>query len=409
MQYEECIAFLYRQLPMYQNQGKAAYKPGLDRIQKLCSFLGNPQHTFKSIHIAGTNGKGSCAHMLTSILQEAGYSTGLYTSPHLVDFTERVKLNGIPIGEDKVIDFVQKIIPLINRIEPSFFEITVALAFYCFAEEKVDIAIIETGLGGRLDSTNIIHPELCLITNIGWDHMDVLGSTLEQIALEKAGIIKKDVPLIIGEEQAHLKLILKNYAQNVNAPVYETDNLPTISYTSDLKGWYQVKNIKSVYACIQVLKAKGWKINEAHIQSGFANTVKNTGFMGRWQLIQKKPKVVCDTAHNLPGIIEVLHQIKKEPFSTLHLVWGMVSDKDISSILQILPKEGTYYFCKPSVMRGKNADDLLKEAQKHNLIGHVYPSVYAAYLAALKVAQKDDFIYIGGSTFVVADFLTENG
>ncbi len=404
--FNECITFLYAQLPMFQNQGKKAYKPGLDRVIQLCETLNNPHKKIKTIHLAGTNGKGSCSHMLASILQEQGLKVGLYTSPHLVHFNERIKINGQAISEAKILEFVNKIRPSIEQIKPSFFEITAAMAFYYFEQEKVDVAIIETGLGGRLDSTNIITPILSIITNISYDHTDILGNTLTKIAIEKAGIIKPGIPVCIGEYTSETKPVFIKKAAERNAEI--TFCKPNIhhKFECDLKGSYQQKNINTVTTAVKILTEKSFKISSDTIKKGLSNVIKNTGLQGRWQILQNKPKVICDTAHNESGVNFTMNQLLTTPHENLHIVWGMVSDKDSSKILQLLPKNAIYYFCKPNVPRGKNAESLYTEAKNYSLQGNKHSSVKHAIEQALLNSKPKDVIYIGGSTFIVADALS---
>lgn len=410
MTYSNTLHELFAMLPMYQKIGKEAYKPGLERIQGLLEHLRHPEKKIKTIHVAGTNGKGSVSHMLSSILQEAGYKTGLYTSPHLVDFRERIKINGKPISKVSVVQFFETHKSVFKKLEPSFFEVTVAMAMQYFYEKKVDIAVIEVGLGGRLDSTNVITPELSVITNISYDHMDLLGDTLSKIATEKAGIIKSNIPIVIGETQQEVKSVFENIAQKQKATLFFADQIQkNAKYTSDLKGIYQTKNIKTVLQSISVLQKRGYQIKSQHIKHGLSHVVKNTGLQGRWQIIQKQPLIICDTGHNEAGMREILKGIKNTPQRQLHWVFGMVNDKDSSRILALLPKKALYYFCKPDIPRGKEADLLQHEADVFQLRGEVYKSVKQAYSSALKSASKDDLILIGGSTFVVGDFLAKKG
>lgn len=343
---------------MYQRVGNAAYKKDLNNTLALCEALGNPQHKFKSIHVAGTNGKGSVSHMLASIFQENGYSTGLYTSPHLLDFRERIKINGETVSEEFVIQFVKQIKPHLEAIKPSFFEITVAMAFHYFAESKVDIAIIETGLGGRLDSTNVVNPELSVITNIGMDHTDMLGTTLTAIAGEKAGIIKPNVACVIGEMHPETKSVFDKKAAEVGAPISYAQELITSEevWPSDLVGDYQKANIRTVMASVKVLSQTNWKLDAA--KEAIMHVVRNTGLLGRWQTIQSNPKVVCDTGHNKDGLQYIVKQLANQEYKKLHIVFGQVVGKDTSETLEILPKQAVYYFCKPSVIRGLSEVEL---------------------------------------------------
>lgn len=403
MNYPETLDYLFSQLPMYQRVGNAAYKANLDNTYRLSEILNHPEKQFKSVHIAGTNGKGSTSHMLAAVLQEAGYKVGLYTSPHLKDFRERIKINGEMISKNDVIDFVKEYKHEFEKIQLSFFEWTVGLAFHYFAKQKVDIAIVETGLGGRLDSTNIITPEVAVITNISMDHTQFLGDTLAKIAAEKAGIIKSTIPIVIGETQAEIKPVFIEKAKQLNAPIQFADEGLIQEYESDLKGAYQQKNKKTVVATINVLQQLGWKIAENHIKQGLLNVVKNTGLMGRWQVLSKQPFTVCDTGHNEAGIKLILAQINQQSFEKLHFVLGVVNDKDITNILQLLPKNATYYFCQANIPRALEVSVLAEKATAVGLLGTTFPSVEAAYQAAQKNATAQDMIFIGGSTFVVAE------
>lgn len=403
MNYPETLDYLFSQLPMYQRVGNAAYKANLDNTYRLSEILNHPEKQFKSVHIAGTNGKGSTSHMLAAVLQEAGYKVGLYTSPHLKDFRERIKINGEMISENDVIDFVKEYKHEFEKIQLSFFEWTVGLSFHYFAKQKVDIAIVETGLGGRLDSTNIVTPEVAVITNISMDHTQFLGDTLTKIAAEKAGIIKSTIPIVIGETQAEIKPVFIEKAKQLNASIQFADEGLIQEYESDLKGAYQQKNKKTVVATIQVLQTLGWKIAENHIKKGLLNVVKNTGLMGRWQVLSKQPFTVCDTGHNEAGIKLILAQINQQSFEKLHFVLGVVNDKDIANILQLLPKNATYYFCQAKIPRALEVDILAEKATAVGLSGTAFPTVEAAYQAAQKNATAQDMIFIGGSTFVVAE------
>lgn len=404
MTYTETLNWLYNQLPMFQNVGAAAYKKDLTNTLALTKHLRNPETKFKSIHVAGTNGKGSTSSMLASVFMEAGYKVGLYTSPHLKDFRERITINGRQISKAYVQKFVLQNKSFFESHHLSFFEMTVGLAFQYFAEKKVDIAIIEVGMGGRLDSTNIITPLVSVITNIGFDHMQFLGSTLEAIASEKAGIIKPNIPVVIGEYTKETKMVFIEKAKSGSSEIIfaEDENIP--DYPSELKGEYQIKNKKTVVATCEVSK-KHFHIMNEHIKNGIKNVVTNTGLKGRWQILQTNPKVICDTAHNSHGLKIVLHQLEKETPSRLHIVLGVVNDKDLKSILPLFPKNAAYYFCKPKVQRGLDEKILQKEAGKYNLIGKAYSSVLKAKNAALKTASKEDIIYVGGSTFVVAELI----
>jgi len=413
---------------MFYRQGSAALKPNLDNIISLCEELGNPHHSFKSIHIAGTNGKGSTSHMLASILKENGYKTGLYTSPHLVDFRERIRIDGKMIPKKKVSQFIGQHKKFLDKIQPSFFEMTVALAFDFFRENEVAYAVIETGLGGRLDSTNIIHPILSLITNIGWDHMDLLGDSLEKIAFEKAGIIKRETPVIISERQAVVEKVFLEKAQIEHAPIefasdhweiqnwnhhqgYQEMDIRNIftglnfSLHLDLPGKYQLKNIKAVFSALYQLKAQGLELEMDTSIHALRYIRKNTGLRGRWELLSRHPLTICDTGHNLDGIKEVVEQLAMTSYDHLHFVFGTVRDKDLSSLLPLLPKKATYYFCKANIPRALEAEILYQKASDFGLDGHFYNSVKEALETARKMAGEKDLIFIGGSTFVVAEII----
>lgn len=435
MTYQEAIEYLFSRLPMFQRVGKIAYKKDLTNTLKLCEVLHNPQTKFKSIHIAGTNGKGSTSSLLASILQEAGYKVGLYTSPHLKSFTERIRINGQEIPASAVISFVERMQPIIEEIEPSFFEATVALCFDYFANEKVDIAIIEVGLGGRLDSTNIITPELSIITNISWDHTDLLGDTLPKIASEKAGIIKTNIPLVIGEKQPDVADVFQEKAMQMNAPLYfaadrfrvsamaatlyhQTVKIEDLSQPNEwaiqaetsLTGNYQLANITTVAMAASLLRESGWQITEQHIQQGLQHVAANTGLAGRMQLLNASPLTLCDTGHNKAGIAYVVAQLRQHLLrlaqhgnTQLHIVLGMVSDKDHSKILALLPTEARYYFVRPDVPRGLDAPLLQAKAADFALQGSTFPSVAKGLTAATSAANSNDLIFVGGSTFVVAE------
>ena len=424
MNYAQTLEYLFTQLPMFSRVGAAAYKPDLTNTIKLCEALGNPQQQFKSIHVAGTNGKGSTSHMLASILQTAGYKTGLYTSPHLVDFRERIKIDGVYCSKEFVVEFTEKIKPLIATIQPSFFEITVAMAFSYFAEQKVDIAVIEVGLGGRLDSTNIITPEVSIITNIGLDHTQFLGDTIPQIAGEKAGIIKKDVPCIVSEYTEETKPVF-DAAASLTSLAYgselftildikyahdylgvqvlnkKTEDVQT--YQLDLNGSYQAKNVQGVLGAIGILQTKGWQISNQHILDGLSHVKKNTGLYGRWQMIGTNPTTVVDVAHNVAGIQTLLAQIKLVNHQQLHIVFGMVKDKDIDSVLALLPIQATYYFTQAQIERAIDANELQQKAGQHGLTGNVFAHVNEAIAAAQKQAQVKDLIVVCGSVFLVGE------
>jgi len=424
--YQETLSYLYEQLPMFTRIGSAAIKKDLTNTVALCRALNNPHTQFKTIHVAGTNGKGSTSHMLASILQEAGYKTGLYTSPHLIDFRERIKVNGTMISEEKVVDFVAKYRTLFEEIKPSFFEWTVALCFHHFAQEKVDIAIIETGLGGRLDSTNIIQPILSVITNIGWDHTDLLGDTLAKIASEKAGIIKTGIPVVIGEHQEETFPVFMGKAKAEESPITLAMQKINILYFNsslnhaafdvqfqyglhwknvhcDLNGIYQEKNIRTVLACLEPLRKAAYIITEQHVRDGLSFVKKNTGLMGRWQILGKDPLIICDTGHNVNGIEYVVAQLAQQSYHHLHCVIGMVKDKDIAKVLALLPKNASYYFTKANIPRALNEMDLQAQAATFELFGKSYPSVKLAINAAKAAAKPNDLIFIGGSTFIVAE------
>ena len=401
MTYRQTLDYLFSKLPMYQRKGSTAYKEDIGNIVEASKILNNPHQKFKSIHIAGTNGKGSTAHMLASILQESGYKVGLYTSPHLKDFRERIKINGEKISKNSVIKFVDQNKRAFENISMSFFEYTVAIAFNFFYKKKVDIAIIETGLGGRLDSTNIINPELSIITNIGLDHTNLLGNTIEKIAVEKAGIIKPNTSVVIGRKQKETQQIFKDIANEKNSKLIYAEKQKI--YSSDLKGNYQQENINTTVTAVQLLSENGWDINHKAIRNGLLNIVKNTGILGRWQILQEKPLIICDTGHNSDGIKEVTQQIKETPHKKLHFVFGTVNDKKLDTILKLLPKDAIYYFCKPNIARGLDENILEYAAHKFNLKGHSYSSVNIAFNMAKSNAKSEDLIFIGGSTFVVAE------
>lgn len=395
---------MFNQLPMYQLQGASAYKEDLTNIRLLAAHLGNPQNRLKCIHVAGTNGKGSTSHMLSSVLQEAGYKVGLYTSPHLKDFRERIKINGKEISEDFVIEFIAKHKDFFEANDMSFFEMTVGLAFDYFDSEKVDIAIIEVGLGGRLDATNIIRPLVSVITNIGLDHTQFLGNTLEAIAGEKAGIIKPNIPVVIGEYTDETKPVFLAKAEENNAPISFASDLIDQIYLSDLIGDYQFHNKKTVQQTIAILNNQtDFKISTGQLKEGLLHVVKNTGLQGRWQQLGENPKIICDTAHNKHGLTVVMKQLQNEKYEKLHIVLGVVNDKDLDAILPLFPKEAQYYFCSPNSSRGLPAETLKNAAEKFGLEGEKYDSVAIAFAEAKKNATENDFIYAGGSTFVVAE------
>jgi len=405
MNYQETLEWLFVQLPMYQRVGQAAYKANLDNTLLLSDYLHHPERAFKSIHVAGTNGKGSTSHMLASVLQEAGYKVGLYTSPHLKDFRERIKVNGEMIPKRAVTSFIRKHKPFFEEHQLSFFEMTVGLAFDYFRKEKVDIAVVEVGMGGRLDSTNIITPEVSVITNIGWDHTQFLGDTLAKIAAEKAGIIKPNIPVVVGETLPETKPVFEEIALKNTVEIVFAENESFNFYPSDLIGNYQKMNQKTVLTTLKMLKQKGWLISEKDIKKGLKQIVENTGLLGRWQILKKAPKVICDTAHNREGLVLTMKQLAVEDYKKLHIVLGVVSDKDLGKVLPLFPKNATYYFCEPKIPRAMSVVQLQREAEEYNLLGEPFLSVKSAYQSALKNAEKEDVVYVGGSTFVVAEVL----
>jgi dihydrofolate synthase / folylpolyglutamate synthase len=406
MNYEETINWMFQQLPMYQTQGASAYKKDLTNTLLLSKYLGNPGKGLRCIHVAGTNGKGSTSHMLASILQEAGYKVGLYTSPHLKDFRERIKINGVEITQEYVVAFINKHISFFEENQLSFFEMTVGLAFDYFSTQKTEINIIEVGMGGRLDSTNIITPIVSVITNIGLDHTQFLGETLEAIAFEKAGIIKRNVPVVIGEHLEETKKVFIKKAGENNSEIFYANDLTIENYPCALTGDYQEKNIKTVLKTLDVLnEIYDFSIKDSDVKRGLMNVVVNTGLKGRWQILNHSPFAVCDTAHNFDGFSVVIRQILNSDFETLHMVLGFVNDKNIDDILMILPKNAKYYFCTPNIPRGLDVNLLQSKAAIFGLDGGVFASVAKAYESAKSEAVKNDFIYIGGSTFVVAEIL----
>lgn len=423
--YEDVLAYLYASIPMFQRVGASAYKGDLTNTIKLCEAAGNPQLKFKSIHVAGTNGKGSTSHMLSSVLQQAGYKTGLYTSPHLKSFTERIRLNGDEISKDFVVDFVNRMQSSIESIKPSFFEVTVVMAFDYFVSQGIDVAVIEVGLGGRLDSTNVITSELSLITNIGWDHMDLLGDTLERIAAEKAGIIKKNVPVVINEKQKEVEGVFVEVSAQNNAPLFFATDDYTVKWQTGqrtplmdawrrgvkfmenvplpLQGYYQQQNVAGVLKAVELLNDTGFKIGHQAILDGLNNVVTNTRLKGRWQKLGERPLLICDTGHNLDGMRLLVRQILDQPFDKLHMVIGMVKDKDITKVLELLPKDASYYFCQANIPRALDAELLAAQAHKVGLNGVVVKNVNEAIRVAKSKAAASDFIFIGGSTFVVGE------
>ncbi|MEO1514282.1 MAG: folylpolyglutamate synthase/dihydrofolate synthase family protein [Bacteroidota bacterium] len=428
--YEQSLDFLYTQLPMFQRVGQAAFKKDLTNIKRLCAALGHPEKAFKSIHLAGTNGKGSVAHMLSACLQASGYKTGLYTSPHYIDFRERIKMDGKFVSKEFVRNFVSRHSSLFEQIRPSFFEITVAMAFCYFADQQVDVAVIETGLGGRLDSTNVILPELCVITNISFDHQQFLGNTLDAIAGEKAGIIKENVPVVVGEEQAESKDVFVQTAAERRAPIvfasqqFELRNLAS-SWTGlhadvwkngklylkdlhlDVGGAYQQFNVRTALQALECLRQQTFfgRLSESSIRKGLANVKSLAAFMGRWQVIGQQPLILCDSAHNEAGIRMAMTDLGKSSFPHWHIVFGMVNDKEVDKVLSLFPAQASYYFAKANIPRGKDGEELRAQAQALGRQGKAYPSVADALAAARSAAKEDDLIYVGGSIFVVAEVL----
>lgn len=404
--YKDAVDWLFLQAPNYQRDGSSAYKPGLENIKKLCDFFGNPQDKIKTIHIGGTNGKGSTSNMLASVLQESDYKIGLYNSPHLVDFTERIKVNGENCDKEFVYEFIQKLKQLPSEIQPSFFEFTTIMAFEYFYKKNVDFAIIEVGLGGRLDSTNIIKPLISAITNVQLDHQDLLGETIEEIAFEKAGIIKEKIAVISGDEKDSVKEIIINKAKELNSEFIDATTIET-SLESDLKGKYQKKNIRVVLALIDEFRKQGLTISDENVKSGLLNVYNNTYFIGRWFEFSKNPLTICDTGHNKDGLIEVFGQLKEYSLQK-HIVLGFVTDKKIEDVLALLPKDDRYYFVKPAVNRGRNPgtyEDLLK---KSKISYKIFQTVQEGYLSAKQNCTADEMIFIGGSNFVVGEFLEKN-
>lgn len=405
-QYQESIEWLFTQMPNYQIDGQKAYKPGLDNIKKLCAYFGNPQDQIKSIHIGGTNGKGSTSNMLASVLQESGYKIGLYTSPHLIDFTERIKINGQNCDNEFVYDFIQKLKNLPEDIRPSFFEFTTIMAFEFFCQQNVDYAIIEVGLGGRLDSTNIIHPMVSAITNVQLDHQNILGNTIEEIAAEKAGIIKENVPIIFGDQNETVKNIISETARNKNTELIDATLIKT-DLKSDLKGNYQKNNIRVVLALVEELKKQGLKISDENLKNGLLHVRENTNFIGRWFEFSKDPLIICDTAHNQAGLEMVFAQLNEIP-KHKHIVLGFVNDKKIDEVLRILPGNSTYYFAKPAINRGRHPLDYEDMLRKSKINYKIFDEVQSGYLSAKQHLKKGEMIFIGGSNFVVGEFLEKN-
>ncbi len=404
--YQQAIDWLFVQMPNYQTDGKKAYKPGLENITKLCAFFGNPQEKIKCIHIGGTNGKGSVSNMLASILQEQGYKVGLYNSPHLIDFTERIKINGENCDKVFVYDFIQKLKILPEEIRPSFFEFTTIMAFEYFFQNQVDIAIIEVGLGGRLDSTNIIQPLVSAITNVQLDHQDILGETIQEIAQEKAGIIKENTPIVSGEEMDLVKKILQEKAKEKNAEFIDATIIQH-HFQSDLKGIYQLKNIRVVLAIIQELRKKYFPISDENIKNGLLNVHKNTGFIGRWFEFSKEPLIICDTAHNQAGLEIIFKQLEEIP-KFKHIILGFVNEKKIDEVLRILPENASYYFVKPKINRGRNPEEYEELLKISKIDYRLFQDVESGYQSVLQKIKKGEMIFIGGSNFVVGDFLEKN-
>lgn len=405
-EYQAELDWLYQQMPNYQIDGKKAYKPGLENIEKLCDFFGNPHLDLKMIHIGGTNGKGSTSHMLSSVLQKAGYKVGLYTSPHLIEFTERIKVNGQEAPRSFVYRFIQQLKELPTSIRPSFFEFTTVMAFEYFRETNVDYAIIEVGLGGRLDSTNIITPLLTAITNVALDHTDILGETKEKIAVEKAGIIKQGIPILTSEKSSNIKTILQDIAASKSAPIYFTDNIE-VPFSTDLKGSYQHMNLKLVFGLVQELKKLGLELSDDALEQGLLHVQETAHFLGRWQEVSKDPLIICDTAHNHAGLVEVFKQLESlNRFK--HIVLGFVKDKDINEVLKILPSNSKYYFAPPAISRGRDPREYENLLKIFRIDYEIFDSVQHAYLSALKNITDEEIIFIGGSNFVVGEFLQKN-
>ena len=428
MTYPETLDYLFSQIPVFQREGASAYKPGLKNIRQLDDWCGNPHRKYASVHVGGTNGKGSVSHLTASILQESGYKVGLYTSPHLKDFRERIRVNGNPIPEERVVSFTENYIKTISKdIEPSFFELTTEMAFTWFAEEGVDVAVIEVGLGGRLDSTNIIHPDATVITNISFDHVALLGDTLDKIAFEKAGIIKEQVPVVIGHADGSVRKVFEDRAKELSAPVRQAekefriehriaDGGSELTVCEDstkiykpifcaLGGLYQKENAATVLTLVETLQEIGYKIREDDVYQGFANVIKNTNLRGRWETIGENPRMICDTGHNEAGIRFVTEQLALTPHDQLHFIIGMVSDKDVNSVLKLLPKEAIYYFTKAAIPRALSEKSLAELAKSYSLQGNSYPAVSLALEAAKRNCRPNDLIFVGGSNFIVAEVL----
>lgn len=424
MTYQETITYLYNSAPLFQNMGQGAYKEGLGTTLALDEHLGHPHYSFRTIHVAGTNGKGSCSHTLAAILQSAGYKVGLYTSPHLVDFRERIRVNGIPVDEQFVIDFVEQYRTFFEPLHPSFFELTTAMAFLHFANQQVDVAVIEVGLGGRLDCTNIITPDLSVITNISFDHVGLLGDTLTKIASEKAGIIKPHTTVVIGEHNSETYPVFYHEASNKQAPIIFAQDTQLYTHKecnidydiycatpygdlcAQLRGYCQEKNVNTLLHAVAQLQQQGYHLSQEAIAQGFAQVCTLTGLMGRWQQLHQSPRLVCDTGHNIGGFQYIVPQLLEQPCRTLRIVFGMVNDKDINGVLALLPKQAVYYFTQASVARALNSQSLQLLAAKHGLHGTTHPNVVEATQTALAEASSDDFIYVGGSSFIVADLLS---
>ncbi len=427
MNYPETLDFLFNQIPFFQQNGSAAYKPGLQNIEALDAWCGSPHQRYATIHVGGTNGKGSVSNLIASILQEAGYKTGLYTSPHLKDFRERIRVNGFQIPEQRVVDFVEHFRAECTVVEPSFFELTTELAFQWFAKEQVDVAVIEVGLGGRLDSTNIIQPDVSVITNISFDHVGLLGDTLDKIAFEKAGILKKGIPVVIGKAEGIIRTVFELQSKAIGAPIFwASEEFPTklgkdlynnmlinceggIHLYNDipcaLSGIYQMENAATTLSLVERLREKGYVILDDAVYKGFSNVLSNTGLRGRWETLSLEPHVICDTGHNVAGIRFVTEQLRQTPHENLHFVVGMVSDKDVSGVLKLLPKDAIYYFTKASIPRALHENELALLAGQFGLKGSTYPTVAQALAAAKKECRPNDLIFVGGSTFVVAEAL----
>ncbi|HEY0272698.1 MAG TPA: folylpolyglutamate synthase/dihydrofolate synthase family protein [Chitinophaga sp.] len=426
MDYQQTMDFLYHQLPVFTKQGASAIRKGLHNTLALCTALGNPEKKFKSVHIAGTNGKGSTSHMLAAVFQEAGYKTGLYTSPHLKDFRERIRVNGSMVEPSFVVDLVAQLQPTLQALQPSFFEVTVAMAFAYFAQQAVDIAIIEVGLGGRLDSTNVITPELSLITNISYDHMQLLGNTLPEIAAEKAGIIKPGVPVVISETQTEVEAVFRDTATAQHAPLYYADQVFLVQDSQlaanhlqlsilhtptdharridlDLGGQYQEKNVLGVLMAVKVLQQQGWHLPEDSVHKALSHVKHLTGLHGRWEVIQQHPLTVLDVGHNEAGITEIVQQLGRQVYNQLHIVIGFVKDKDIEKVLSLLPKTAHYYFCQAPIERALEADVLARMALHHGLLGHTFANVQLAYHAAQQAARAEDMVLVCGSFFIVGE------